>query len=398
MRVPNVFTRKRLQFTALEFMFWATFAATPFTVVFLREHGLKTTTIGLILSINSIIGIFAQPIWGLISDKLKSIKKVFMFCFAMCSITYFFLPFMHATILLGILLSLDTFFRSSVVALMDTWVVSSIAYEEKVKISYGSLRLWGSIGFAIMVLLYGRIIDHSSINIIFPIYFVIAVITLVICLFIENSSASLHMNYKELKPKRLFKNYYYVVFVVFIFLLSIPNSPSGTFLPNLFDQVGGTKEQYGLMHSLKAFMEIPIFLFGKTLLDKFGHKKLIVLAALLYTLQQILFANATSPFQVIFAQVIQGPAYSLFLLGMLYYIFELAPEGLKATAQTMASALGMSLSSIVGNYGGGIFIDHFGLKPMFRLGAISDSITIALFIFSFIIGKTLLKKKISMKE
>ena len=64
MRVSNILTKKRMQFTSLEFMFWATFGATPFTVVFLREQGLKSTTIGLILSINSIIGIFAQPLWG----------------------------------------------------------------------------------------------------------------------------------------------------------------------------------------------------------------------------------------------------------------------------------------------------------------------------------------------
>ena len=172
---------------------------------------------------------------GIVSDKLKSIKKVLMFCFAMCSITYVFLPFMHSTILLGALLSIDTFFRSSVVALLDTWVVTSVSNVsiDEEKISYGSLRLWGSIGFAVMVLAYGTIIDGRSINLIFPIYFVIAIATLIICFFIKNSSTSLHVNFKAMKPGKLFKNYYFIVFIAFVFLLNIPNSPIRNFSSKL---------------------------------------------------------------------------------------------------------------------------------------------------------------------
>lgn len=298
---------------------------------------------------------------------------------------YGLLPFVHSPVLLAIILSLNTFFQCSVVSLMDTWIVSSISGDEN--ISYGSLRLWGSIGFAVVVLMYGKIIEMSSIKLIFPIYVVIAVITLILCMTVSDTSAAIQNKFRELKPGKLFKNYYYITFVIFIFLISIPNTPAGSFLPVLFEKVGGTDSQYGMMHSVKALLEIPFFLFGGFFLKKLGNKGLTIIAALIFTLQQFLFAHATSPVQVIAAQLLLGPAYSLLLLGMLYYIFELAPEGYKTTAQTLAGALGSSLSAIIGNYGGGLFIDHFGLTAMYHVGTISDMIAIGLFVLSLAAGK-----------
>ncbi len=54
--------RKRLLLSSMQFMFWAAFGIAPFIVVLLREQKLDSITIGLMLSINSFIGIFGQPI------------------------------------------------------------------------------------------------------------------------------------------------------------------------------------------------------------------------------------------------------------------------------------------------------------------------------------------------
>jgi len=84
---------------------------------------------------------------------------------------------------------------------------------------------------------------------------------------------------------------------------------------------------------------------------------------------------------------------------MLYYIHELAPEELKTSAQTLASALGNGLSSIVGNFGGGLFIKYIGLRMLYRFGFVSNIVTITLFLLSFrIIGQLKGKRMTGAKE
>lgn len=394
MPLTRILTSKKMLFAYLQFMFWASFAIMPFDVVFMRERGLDTTSIGLILSVNSFIAIFGQPLWGFISDWIKSTKKVFMFGFAMTAAVYVILPFTHTALTIGIVMGLAIVFRSSTSSLLDNWIVASASEDDS--INYGAIRMWGSIGFAILALIYGKMIDGRTVTLIYPVYFVLSALTILLCIFVKQggSAAMKHITIRELKPKKLFSNYYYMIFIAFIFLLNIPNSPGQTFIPNLLENAGGTREQYGLMMSIKAFFEVPFFFFGRYLLRRLGPVKLLIIGACTYMIQQFLFASAASPGQVIFAQTLMGPAYSLFYLGLLHYVFDLAPGALKATAQTMASALGMGLAAIIGNYGGGLFIARFGLQEMYWVGGVSDIAAIILFLLSFLLGRRVVKGKI----
>ena len=87
---------------------------------------------------------------------------------------------------------------------------------------------------------------------------------------------------------------------------------------------------------------------------------MIITAGCLYCLQHLIYAFATTPAQVIFAQMLLGPGYSLLLVATLDYVYKIVPDNLKATAQTIVNATGYGLSSIIGNYGGGLIITYVG--------------------------------------
>lgn len=101
---------KQLQLSTLQFVFWATMAAYfPFTVVFLQAKGLSNTAIGAILSLNSFISIFAQPLGGILSDRYRSVKKVFLLCMIISALIMLSLPIIFSTIGLAIVLTALTF-------------------------------------------------------------------------------------------------------------------------------------------------------------------------------------------------------------------------------------------------------------------------------------------------
>ncbi|MCL1831049.1 MAG: MFS transporter, partial [Oscillospiraceae bacterium] len=50
----------------------------PFIVAFLTKRDYSSTQIGAILTIDSIVAIISQPIWGIICDRIRSVRKVYI--------------------------------------------------------------------------------------------------------------------------------------------------------------------------------------------------------------------------------------------------------------------------------------------------------------------------------
>lgn len=379
---------KQLKFSILQFLFWATYAAyTPFIVVILQEKGFDNTVIGTILSINSFIVVLAQPFWGLVSDWVRSIRKVFLLCFTIAIILFQSVPFIYSALFTGIILVLFTIFESPLSPLLDSWIIENIRSESS--IPYGAIRLWGSIGYAVLCLVFSKVLNHTSINILFPSFAAMGICTIAMSKRInEDNPVSTTIAAKDLKIGRLLKNYRYMVFLLFSVVIYIPHKAAASFLPNLIESVGGTKGDVALASALAAFSEVPMFLLNTKLLKKFKPTQLILASSVFFILRQVGCLIASTPTQVMLVQILNGSAFALFLNGTVYYIDSLAPGELKATAQTIATSLYVGASGIIGNYGGGWVIDHLGLSALYRAGVyITLGITILFIASSYIIDK-----------
>jgi len=385
---------KQLQYSVLEFMFWATFAAYyPFVVVFLRNKGFSNTIIGTIVAINSLIVVFAQPFWGIVSDRIQSVKKVFIICLTAAIILLQPVPFISSAVFVGIVLALVTAFESPLAPLLDSWVIQGIKTEKN--LYYGSIRLWGSIGFAVMVYIYGRLIDSFSTDVLFPILLLMGCLTVITCIGIKTdrpvSSDGVNLNFNG-----LLKNYAYMSFLIFAMVIIIPHRSAFIFLPNLMELVGGSDGELGMVFTIMAISEIPIFLYSKILIRKFKPLNLILFSTIFFILRQALYLVSTTPFHVLAIQLLQGPSFALFINGAVYYIDELAPPELKATAQTFATSMFSGISGIIGSYVGGWMIDSYGLRSIYWIGVFVSIAISVLFFFSLNINRNRILRRHSI--
>lgn len=386
-KIYNKINPKQLNLSVLEFMFWATFAAYyPFTVIFLQDKGLSNTAIGTILSINSFIVIFAQPFWGMISDRIRSVKKVFLLCLITSIIVIQFFPVIPSAIGMGILLAALAIFEAPLGALMDSLVIQQIRNEPD--LSYGSIRLWGSLGYAVFAYLFGLVVDKAPMHYNFIIFAVMATITILITRKIKDKGSASSISFKEMRISQLLKNYSYISFLLFSIVIYIPHRASFSFLPNLLALVGASPGTQGIVAAIMAFSEIPLFLAGHKLLKRFKPIHLILGSSLFFLLRQVAYLTAKTPEQVILAQLFHGPSFALFLNGAVYYIDSLAPDKLKSTAQTLATSLYNGVSGILANYGGGWVIDNLGIRKLYSIGICAIIIVTLLFMASLLLQKT----------
>src|SRR5690606_11779582 len=167
--------------------------------------------IGTILSINSFIVIFAQPFWGMISDRIRSVKKVFLLCLITSTIVIQFFPVIPSAIGMGILLAALAIFEAPLGALMDSLVIQQIRNEPD--LSYGSIRLWGSLGYAVFAYLFGLVVDKAPMHYNFIIFAVMATITILITRKIKDKGSASSISFKEMRISQLLKNYSYISFL-----------------------------------------------------------------------------------------------------------------------------------------------------------------------------------------
>lgn len=379
------------RFAILAFIFWVTFSAYyPFQVVYLYSKGFDNTAIGALISMNSLIVVVAQPTWGMICDKIGSIKKVFIFCLIAATLLLVTLPLHTSTFSIILAFAALTFFECPLPPLLDSWLIRGV--KEIGSSTFGHVRLWGSIGFTLMAYVNGKLIDSLGLVVMFVSFFVFVVFTIFACISIRPTSSLPASVTEEAKKKKLsvgtlLKNPNYVLFLFLATLLIIPHRSSYIFLPKLIDSLGANNGYLGLASSVVALSEIPIFIFSGYLLGRFKPVYLILLSTIFFTLRQFLFSLATLPIHVVLIQLLHGPSFALFFTGSLYYIDSLTPRELKSTAQTLGSAMFVGVSGIIGSYGGGWLIDHYGLTIIYEAGTFICLGVSVIFILAFLSGR-----------
>ena len=137
----NTLHPRLINFKFFHFTTWLTIGCfNPFIVLFLMHRNVNTVTIGFILMINSLVSLIGQPLWGMVSDRIQSVKKVFLFCILTATLLNLILPWCSSTVMLTFMLPLSIFFFCALSPLLDSWTIYSIRGAEPL------LRIFQTLG------------------------------------------------------------------------------------------------------------------------------------------------------------------------------------------------------------------------------------------------------------
>ncbi|HZJ57533.1 MAG TPA: MFS transporter [Clostridia bacterium] len=384
-------------FAIIYFFAWAAYATFTLDFIFYSQQiGFNNIEIGILYSTLGLIGIMSQPIFGYISDYFQSTRKVLMGSLTFGIGLSMLLPFVKDKMTVRIIAMVYTVFMSSFMPLLDNWVASSCIGEQKG--NYGYIRLWGSVGYAIMAFVYGKLtmsIDVSNI------YFSRGALFVIVFIFIytfrhedmldknevmsDRHEGILESERKKDRPniKGLFSNKEYILFIIFAFVFSFPLNAASTFFPSLLLEIGGTNATIGFAGSINAIVEIPFFLYTQKLGKRMGHKGLMFVGCVFMCMRMFGFIFAKSIPGLMVAYFFMAPYTSFFAPGMIYYIHSISPPNTQVVAQTIIQAFAMGSAGMIGNYLAGYFIDSYGIRAMYKYGTV---ICIAAVVFFFLSG------------
>ncbi|WJH34539.1 MFS transporter [Paenibacillus sp. CC-CFT747] len=173
----------------LNFFFFATQSILlPLLPLYFALRGFTNQEIGLFMMIGPFVAVFAQPMWGYLSDRLQSIKWIIFTLWALTiasSFGLFFAAGYSATLLFVLLLY---FFMLPATPLLDSLNIR-MAMERG--LSYGSIRMWGSVGFLLLAAGTGSLLPlFGGVANIGVMYWLLWIVPMILMLFLKDKPAA----------------------------------------------------------------------------------------------------------------------------------------------------------------------------------------------------------------
>jgi len=356
---------------SFNFFLYGTIAIlTSFFPLYFGEIGLSKIEIGMIMAGGPFISIFANPFWGYWSDRLQNVKRVLIILLiGNLAMTLVVFQLREYAIIFAVML-IFFFFNSPTFAQSNSLILNAI---EGTKQKFGSFRIWGSLGWAIVAVVAAPIISWMGLANLWVLYGIMMVVSLLFTFKLpQGRVTSKPKTERQSYWKVMFSSKVFFIFVVLGVLISIPNSINQTFVSLFITDLGGSKQLIGWSVFLSAIFEIPVFLLFDRYLKKSTNTMIgcLVLISILFVLRWTLMSLATGAVAVVFIQILHSITF-----GGYYYVgttlsAHLIPAEYRATGQAIYALTWGGISGIVAGLFGGWMFEHLGAQTLYQINAL----------------------------
>ncbi len=386
--------RQALILVGVNGIFWFAWAFGCYQTVYLQSVGFSASAIGVLNAISSAVAIVSVAFWGMVSDRIGSLRKVLIVVLAGGALLYGLVPIIPtglaiSQMLFFIYLPTVNFFRASMSPYAENILVRNC---NELRLNFGVLRSIGSFLFTVGSLIIAAWLPTLGVGNTFWVTGLLMMVPIVLTFFAREPQAKAPAKRGgekgSLNMGELFQNKAYVAFLIFGFLFYTAAACEGNYIPFFMESAGVDSQQYGIVLAYRALLEIPFLVLMIRLRQRFPLRVLVLGATFLMALECLgfgLFANSL-PTMLVFCTFF-GLGNGLFLGSSLNYVYELAPSHLKASAQAFFTSVA-SVAGILGNLMGGVVFDAIGAKRFYLVTAGVYGVSVCVFLLSFRQKKT----------
>jgi PPP family 3-phenylpropionic acid transporter len=263
------------------FYFAALGALVPYWGLYLQSLGFDAAAIGELMAILMLSKVIAPNVWGWLADSLGRHMPIVRIASLVALLAFLGMFWVRGFWEIALVMTLFSFFWHA--ALPQFEAVTMLYLGSEVR-RYARIRLWGSVGFILAVLLLGELIDRIGPQSIVP-----TVLGTFLGIWLASTRVTdppqVGHTPGQGSIKGLLKHPGIIAFFLVVFLMQASHGPYYAFYSIYLDGHGYSKSAIGLLWTLGVLAEILVFLGMHRLLERFGGRIILVVSLWLAALR-----------------------------------------------------------------------------------------------------------------
>lgn len=337
----------------------------PYWSLYLKSLGYNSFTIGGLVAILAATKLVAPYIWGWLADHTRRSMLIIRVT-SVLALLSFLLVFVNQQLWwLTFVMLLFSFFWNATLPQFEAITLNHLGDDAH---HYSMIRLWGSLGFIVIAVLVGGLLESVEADII-PLIVLITFVLIVLNSFtVPEKLNTPHADHSPIwhvikQPKVL-------AFLAVCFLMLCSHGPYYTFYTIYLQEQGYSSRMIGVLWAVGVLGEVVIFLLMHRLLPVFGARKLLITTLLLTTLRWLIIGFFVTDLSMLFlAQLIHAFSFGVFHAVGISLVHEYFTGSHQGRGQALYSSVSFGAGVAAGSLISGMLWDQWGAGVLFMFAS-----------------------------
>ena len=336
----------------------------PYFNLYCYHLGFSGLHIGVLSGLRSVAMVVFPMLWGALADRTQGRRPIYILCntasaaiWALFLLTEEFVGMALITVAYGI-------FYSPVISFLEAITMETLGREKK---SYGRIRLWGSISFITVVLVFGKLIESFPVRLILYGVWAGSLALVPISATVPRdrraSFAGLARRAKALLLRRS------AAFLACGFLMLVSHGAYYGFFSIHLETLGYSSTFIGVSWALASSAEILAMLYSEAIFSRFALERVLTASFAAAALRWLILGAVSAPAAILLSQILHAFSYGTFHMASILYMDRLSPPEAKNFGQAVNNALTYGLGLMVGFFFNGALYGALGSYGLFQLSA-----------------------------
>jgi PPP family 3-phenylpropionic acid transporter len=344
----------------------------PFLPMWLGEKGLSVEEVARLVSLSFLPKLIGNPIIADIADRTGALRIMLLVLTCTALATFFAY---QAAPSFWWMLGPAALFNLALSAVFPVTELMAIQAGARTIGGYGSLRLWGSLGFAASVLLAGASVTRWGVQSVPPL--VLLSLSVAIAVAWTQPSKALKLRAARNASMHSWRTLLqYPRFLLVICGGALVQASNGYLYSGsgmLWRQQGHSAMEIGTLWTVGIAAEVAFLAGASRLIARLGSVRMLWIAALMTTLRWWLMSTTASFSVLCLCQLLQAFTIGANVSAVMAYIGTAAPEGYRARSIAVYFTLGMGVFIAISINFAEYAIRHFGLSGFSTMAFVSTA-------------------------
>nr|WP_211163027.1 MFS transporter [Aromatoleum diolicum] len=341
-------------------------AFSPYFTLYLQSISLSATDIAILMSLMQVMRVLAPNIWGWLAEHFgRRLTIIRLSAWAsLAGFAVFFITTRFNGLFLA--MALMAFFWSAALPLVESLTFAHLATEAS---RYGSIRVWGSVGFIAAVLGVGYVLDYLPLD---SVLWMTALLLggIVLCALTLPEAARPVAHRESASLREILRRPEVRALLGACFFMSAAHGALYVFYSIYLVDHGYGKSVVGWMWALGVVAEIVVFMFMPRLLRRYSMRGILVVAFACAVLRFVVIGWGVESLALLsFAQLLHGATFGAYHAAAIAAINQWFRGKLQSRGQALYGSISFGAGGMLGGLLSGFTWESIGPAWTYTLGS-----------------------------